>query len=287
MSEVEHVLRVQNTLGEGPVWHSGEQALYWVDIEENCYFRFNPATGQHERVEVGVATGALAFRASVGFVLATAQGFAFWNPTSRSLEIIGDPEAHKPMARFNDGAVDRQGRFWAGTLGDSNNNALYRLDLDGTIHTMQTGVDVSNGIGWSPDNRTMYFTDSSPAIIYAYDFEASTGAITNRRVFVDSSDRPGFPDGLTVDREGFVWSARWDGGCIERYDPDGNLDRRITMPVRFPTSLAFGGAELRDLYITSARLELTPEEKARPSPDGDLFRVRLDVGGFPEPLFAG
>lgn len=287
MSRVEHVVAAQNELGEGPVWNSREKALYWVDIEDTCYYRFDPESRALQRVDVGTRIGALAFREAGGFVLAVEKGFAFWDPVARQLRMIDSPEGHKPLSRFNDGAVDRRGRFWAGTLGDTFNNALYRLDPGGRVSCMQTGVDISNGIGWSPDNRTMYFTDSTPAIIYAYDFDFDTGAITNRRVLVDSSDRPGVPDGLTVDQEGFIWSARWDGACIERYDQTGRLERTITVPAQFPTSVAFGGDDLRDLYITSARVELNAEKRQVPSMDGDLFRVRLDVGGLPEPYFAG
>lgn len=287
MVEVEHVLSVQNALGEGPIWHIGEKALYWVDIESSCYYRYDPVTGTHQRIDVGVKVGTLAFRAAGGFVMATAKGYATWEPTTRSLQVIGNPEPDKPNSRFNDGAVDRRGRFWAGTLGDPYRNGLYRLDPDGKIHTMDTGIDISNGIGWSPDNKTMYFTDSTPRHIYAYDFDLESGNISNRRLFIDSSNRPGLPDGLTVDQEGFIWSARWDGSCVERYSPTGKLDRRISVPARHTTSVTFGGDDLRDLYITSARGELNDEEQGQPSMDGDLFRIRLDVGGFPEPMFAG
>jgi sugar lactone lactonase YvrE len=287
MAEVEHVLAVQNSLGEGPVWHSGEKALYWVDIENFCYFRFDPKTNALEKVDVGVKIGTLAFRASGGYVLATANGFATWDATTRNLHQLGDPEADRPNSRFNDGAVDRRGRFWAGTLGAPPNNALYRLDPDGRIHTMETGLQLSNGIGWNPDGKIMYLTDTNPGIIYAYDFDEETGSITNRRIFAQSSDRNGWPDGLTVDQDGFVWSARWGGSCIERYDPDGKVERTIPIPARSPTSMAFGGDDLRDLYITSARNALKEEERKHPSADGDLFCLRVDVGGFPEPLFAG
>ena len=220
-------------------------------------------------------------------MLAGSQGFALWDTQTRRLHALGHPEADKPACRFNDGAVDRRGRFWAGTLGDPFNNSLYRLDPDGSIQRMATGFDICNGIGWSPDNRVMYFTDSTPAIIYAFDYDIESGEIDNRRVFVDSSDRRGLPDGLTVDSEGFVWSARWDGACVERYDPDGRLERTLTLPATFPTSVAFGGDHLDVLYITSARTEIPAEKRLLHPLDGDLFRVQLDIRGLPEPEFAG
>ncbi|MFN8528864.1 MAG: SMP-30/gluconolactonase/LRE family protein [Anaerolineae bacterium] len=289
MVEVEPVLTVQNEVGECPIWHPDENALYWVDNESTCFFRFDPKTGAHEKIDIGIGIGVIALRQMGGLLIATHRGLETWDFNTRSLTLIANAEADKPMRRFNDGAVDRVGRFWVGTMGDANNNGLYCLEDDHTVHQVDAGFDISNGIGWSPDGRTMYFTDSTPAIIYAYDFDLLRGTIANRRIFVDSSDRRGVPDGLTVDLDGFVWSARWDGACIDRYDPDGRLERTIPLPVRCPTSAAFGGDELRDLYITSARYELTPEQRKKPSADGDLFRLRFDedIRGIPAASFAG
>ncbi len=287
MDEIRHVLAVQDELGEGPLWDPDEQVLYWVDIERKLYHRLRPSDGAHEVVEVGEKVGVLALRQAGGMVMATDFGFAFWDAQERKLQRIADPEADKPQSRFNDGAVDRRGRFWAGTLGDDYKNSLYRLDPDLSLRRMETGIDVSNGIGWSLDNRVMYFTDSSPCVIYAYDYDLATGNIANRRVFVDSSDRPGVHDGLTVDSQGFVWSARWDGWCVERYDPDGKLERTLRLPVQRPTSVMFGGANLDELYITSARMELSEAELAQAPLSGDLFCAYVGVKGLPEPKFAG
>jgi sugar lactone lactonase YvrE len=287
VAEIELVLSVNDELGEGPLWNTAEQRLYWVDIESRLFHRLNPLSGEHEIIPVGEKIGALAFRQQGGLVMATDHGFAFFDPQNQRLEHIGDPEADKPHTSFNDGKVDRAGRFWAGTLGNAFQNNLYRLDPDLSIHSMETGVDISNGIGWSPDNRTMYFTDSTPSLIFAYDFDLSTGNITNRRVFVDRGGKPGVPDGLTVDAEGFIWSAVWEGWCVERYDPDGKLERTVKLPVQFPTSVAFGGRDLDELYITSAVMEI-PKEKRAGSPDaGGLFRVKGLTSGIEEPLFGG
>jgi sugar lactone lactonase YvrE len=287
MTEVELVLRVKDELGEGPLWHAGEGALYWVDIEGRRYHRLEPETGKHEVVPVGVRVGALGFRQGGGLVFATEFGFSFFDPSAGELKKIGDPEENKPQSRFNDGAVDRAGRFWAGTLGDPEQNNLYRLDPDGSIHTMETGVDISNGIGWSLDNRIMYYVDSTRWVIYAYDFDLSSGSITNRRVFVDRSGKQGIPDGLIVDAEGYVWTAIWGGSCLERYDPTGHLDRTIALPVEYPTSMAFGGKNLEVLYITSAQ-ELIPHTDREKFPlAGNLFCVREAGKGIVEPMFAG
>lgn len=287
MSEIEHLLPVQNELGEGPLWNVEEQTLYWIDFEGACYHTLHPQSGTHNTFKVGERISALAFCEGGRLLLALESGLYFHDPASGGKSFIGKPEPGRPEIRFNDAAIDRQGRLWIGMLGASFSNGLYRLDPDGSMHRMDTGFDISNGIAWSPDNRTLYFADSTPCKIYAYDFDIETGTIANRRVFVDSSGQPGVPDGLTVDSEGFVWSARWGGSCIERYDPAGRLERRITMPVHCPSSVTFGGPDLSELYVTSARVGVPAELRGRPSPDGDLFRIHTGFTGLPEPLFAG
>jgi L-arabinonolactonase len=286
-SEVERILPVQNRLGEGPLWSVKEGALYWVDIDGHCFYRYRPATGAVERFETELSVGVLRLRSGDGLVMATRDGFAFWDWKTQSLTFIADPEADIPESRFNDGGVDRRGRFWAGTLGPGATNSLYRLDPDLSVHTMDTGISVSNGIGWSPDNRTMYYTDSPLRVIYAYDYDLATGAIANRRPFVHTPEGEGVPDGLAVDSEGFIWSARWDGWRIARYDPAGKLEREIRMPVQRPTACAFGGAGLNELYITSASVGISDEAKRSQPFAGDVFRVVTDVKGLPEPAFAG
>ncbi len=287
MSEVEHVLAVQNRLGEGPRWNVDEQALYWVDIENDAFHRFDPATGAQERCVVGLPVSALGFRAAGGLILATRDGFAVWEPETQALRFLADPEAHRPESRFNDGAVDCRGRFWAGTMSVDPTSSLYRLDPDGSVQQMETGLTISNGIGWSPDNRTMYLTDTPRQVIYAYDFDAATGAIANRRLFVATPDELGGPDGLAVDSEGGVWSARWGGWKVTRYDPGGAVEREIRLPVECPTSCTFGGAGLDELYITSAWTGVDPAQLAAQPWAGDLFRVQVGIKGRPESKYAG
>lgn len=292
MYEVEHVLGSQNKLGEGPVWSSEEQALYWVDIESNCFCRLYPTTGKYEVFDAGVPVGVLALRASGGLVMATKNGFAFWDQ-QKGLRLIADPEAHKPHTRFNDGAVDSRGRFWAGTMCglaemcEEPEGSLYRLDPDGSIHTMEKGLKISNGISWSPDNKRMYLTDSPLQMIYVYDFDPASGTIENRRPFIHTPDETGDPDGLTIDSEGCIWSARWGGWKITRYDPGGKVERVIQLPVQYPTSCAFGGEHLDELYITSAWTALSAEQRKLQPYAGDLFRVKTDSKGLERPKFAG
>jgi sugar lactone lactonase YvrE len=258
-----------------------------VDIESKRFHRLDPVSKSYELFEVGELIGVVGFRQKGGLVLASERGFSFYDLPTKRLQPIGNPEAHKSNTQFNDGAVDRKGRFWAGTLGDSYNNSLYRLDPDLSIHCMDTGFDISNGMGWSPDNKVMYFTDSSPGIIYAYDFDLATGSIANRRKFVERKGLEGVPDGLTVDAQGFVWSAVWGGHCLERYDPSGKLERRIDLPVGWPTNMAFGGKNLDELYITSALYEIPVEERHRYPLDGSLFCIKGLARGLPEPSFLG
>jgi sugar lactone lactonase YvrE len=291
MAALEHVLPSRNKLGEGPVWDANEQVLYWVDIKNNNYARFDPVSGLQDVYDVGVPIGVLAVRSRGGLVMATKNGFAFWDPKARRLEYIKNPEQGKPYMRFNDGEVDSRGRFWAGTMSEAENpqpeGALYRLDPDLSIHVMETGLGISNGLGWSPDDGIMYLTDSARKVIYAYDFDAATGSITNRRVFVDATNEPYDPDGLKVDSQGYVWSACWNGAKVLRYSPDGKVERTIDVPALRTTSCVFAGPDLTDLYITSSRDALTPDQLENYPFSGDLFRLRTDVKGLPQHKFLG
>jgi sugar lactone lactonase YvrE len=288
MSDVEHILVAGDELGECPIWSVEEQALYWVDITGDRFHRLRPATGDHEVFDVGVLVSAVGLRDSGGLILATGEGIAFWDPDTQALmHTIASPEASKPDARFNDAAVDRQGRFWVGSLSRDRTGSLYRLDPGGVLHRMDSGFGTSNGIGWSPDSRTMYFTDSSPRTIYAYDFDPATGEIRDRRPFVHTPDEEGVPDGLAVDSEGFVWSARWGGWKITRYDPNGRVERAIQVPIQYPTSCVFGGPQLDRLYITSARTQLNEVQREEQPQAGDLFCLQTDVTGLPPSKFQG
>ena len=288
MYDVEHVLSAQAALGEGPVWHPDEQVLYFLDITQGRLHRFDPASLQHQVTELGLMVGAMGVRAQGGWVMATKQGFAFWDSQSARMTFLGDPDAdEQDEVRFNDGKTDPQGRFWAGKMSSTPTNSLYRLDTDCSIHRVELGIGVSNGLGWSPDHRTFYYTDSPAFTIYAYDYDASTGAIANRRVFAKVPPGEGSPDGLAVDSEGCIWGARWRGWKIVRYRPDGAIDREIRLPVSLVTSCAFGGPDLTDLYITSAYVDVPSADRPAQPLAGDLFRIRTDVKGLPEPKFLG
>ncbi len=292
MGEIEHVLEIHNVIGEGPLWHSGEDCLYWVNfIEQYQILRFSPETRRSEVFETGMPVMALGIRKAGGFVAATAKGIATWDKQRKTFDPLCDPLAGRAGFRFNDAATDSRGRFWVGTVNDNNpkgpDGELFCIQGDGSSKVMDGNVTVANGIGWSPDRKIMYFTDSFRYSIYAYDYAEETGTITNRRTFVQTSPDAGIPDGMTVDSEGFVWSAFWGGWKVVRYNPEGKVDREYRLPVPNATSCAFGGKRLDELYITSATLGMTPEEKEKSVQSGDLFRLKVGITGMDEPRFAG
>ncbi|GCE49562.1 sugar lactone lactonase YvrE [Thermosporothrix hazakensis] len=290
MSELEHLLPLQNTLGEGPRWNEVTQRLYWVDIVNKCYYHYTPATGHYEQIHVGTQIGTLAFREQGNLILATQEGFAFWDEQTRQLHHLINPEAEKPHMRFNDGAVDCQGRFWAGSMDEyeqEDTGSLYRLDPDGSLHRILTNLGISNGIGWNPDNTIMYFIDSPRRTISAFDFNATTGTISNERPLVTITDAGTIPDGLTVDSEGGIWCAHWGGAKIVRYTPDGEVERIIPIPAPHVTSCTFGGPRMDELYITTARKALSTEQLARSPFSGDLFRLKVGIQGLPVYRFKG
>ncbi len=275
--KAEHLLSINNTLGEGPVWHPEEQKLYWVDIQSNCFYRYALGDEAPERFDVGQPVGTVVFRESGGLVLALRDGFAFWDEAAQELDFIADPEADKPDARFNDGKVDPQGRFWAGTMAEG--SKLYRLDTDLSVHVMETEIACSNGIDWSPDRTVMYYTDTPQGVIWAYDYDDATGAISNRRTVVEKREGEGHPDGLCVDSEGYIWGARWDGWRVNRYAPDGSLDLVVNVPVAKVTSCCFGGSDLDELFITCASVDFSAADWEKQPQAGDIFRVKTGSKG--------
>jgi sugar lactone lactonase YvrE len=276
-------------LGEGPVWVPEEQALYWVDIQRPTLQCWHPGSGTYQYWKMPTDIGCFALREQGGAVLGLRTGFAFLDFTSGVVSPLSDPEADRPYTRFNDGKCDRLGRFWAGTMDEEGGNtrgALYRLDPDGEYCQIKPGIGISNGLGWSPDNRVMYYTDSVKRTIWAYDFDLERGEIRNQRVFAQTPDAY-VPDGLTVDADGFVWSAKWDGWKVVRYAPNGSKDLEIQLPVQRPTSCIFGGPELKHLYITSASTGLSESELAEQPQAGCIFVLDAPDRGLPEPRFAG
>jgi sugar lactone lactonase YvrE len=271
-------------LGESPVWDAARGELVWVDIDRGLVHR-RLANGAERCVDVGQPVGCAVPRAGGGLALALRDGFALLPAAGGSPRLVAPVEPHRSDTRMNDGACDSRGRLWAGSMslaGDTRTAALYRLDADLAVTCVLPGVSVSNGIGWSPDDRLMYHVDTPRRRIDVYEFDAASGAIGNRRAAIAVAPEDGRPDGLTVDAEGGIWVALWGGGAVQRYTPEGRLDARLELPARQVTSCCFGDPDLATLYVTSASRGAEHEPLA-----GSLFACNPGVHGLPATPFAG
>lgn len=278
----ELVLDIRTELGEGPLWDDRRNRLVFVDIMRGHIHEFDPATGDDRVVEVGRPVGCVALTERGDWIAGASDGFYRVDPKSGRTRLFARVEEDLPENRMNDGYVDAQGRFWAGTMGMGGlreRGALYRLDKDGTVRRVLANVSIANGLDWSPDGRTFYFTDLALSRIDRYDFEPGAGTISNGRLFVEIPLDCGYPDGVIVDAEGFVWVGLWEGGSLHRYAPDGRLDRIIPVPASQTTKCAFGGPDLDDLYITTAWIGLDKAARAAQPLAGGLFRVKPGVRG--------
>ena len=267
-------------VGENPLWHAAEQRLYWLDIPAGAIFRYDPASGRHEQCWSGEPIGGFTIQRDGSLLLFMARGaINIWRE-GQLTTVIGEIPDER-TGRFNDVIADPTGRVFCGTApAQPHRSRLYRLDINGTYAKLLDGLEFANGMGFTPDYSAMYLTDSAGRKIYRFDYEQATGAITNQRVFLDGS-ADGLPDGMTVDADGYIWSARWDGSCLIRYTPDGVAVQRIAFPVKKVSSVIFGGADYRDMYITTAGGNNKPDEGKLA---GGLFRLRLNIQGRPEHL---
>lgn len=281
------IANVGATLGEGPIWDARENALFWVDIPANRVFRWSEAEGVRTIV-VPRKVCSLLPRASGGFIGGGFDGFLSVG-AGFDVDLIGDAEPELPGNRFNDGKIDRAGRFWAGTMDKAealDSGSLYRLDADLTWHRIDTGYRVTNGPAFSNDGRTLYHTDSARQRVYAFDL-AADGSASNRRVHLQFGEGSGYPDGMTVDVEDCLWIAFWDGWCVRRFAPTGERLAEVPLPVQRPTSVAFGGPDRDRLFVTSASRDLSAAERAGQPLAGGLFMFEPGRSGPVEALFAG
>ena len=277
--EPELVADYQCEVGEGPLWHPMEKLLYWSDIPRGRMYRLDPSTGDHEQFYDGETVGGFTFQEDGSLLLFMEKGaIATWRDGKLSYIIEDIPEERD--TRFNDVIADPAGRVFCGTMpGPDHAARLYRLDVDGSLTVVLEGIGISNGMGYTPDRSQMYYTDSTARQIYLFDYDADTGAIANQRVFLETDDDGTIPDGMTVDAEGFVWSARFGGWSLHRYAPDGTEERTVRFPAKNLTSLIFAGDDLTDIYVTSAGGQNRPEDGAAA---GGLFRLNLGIKGIPE-----
>ncbi len=298
MSEVVCIFDAQDKLGEGIIWDVAEGVLWWVDVPRpSAIHRFNPATSSHDKWAMPEMVMSLSKRRDGRLLVASHYGLNVFDPKDGSLKRVAAPEADRPLNRSNDGATDAAGNFWFGTMrnniGDDNSylnitdssGSLYRVGADLIPVRMEGQIGISNSTAWSPDAKTMYFADTLAGTIYAYDFDPALGAISNRRIFSDVQGH-GYPDGSCVDAEGYLWNARWEGGCVIRFATDGSVDRIVEVPASRVTCCSFGGADLGTLYITTSRLHLTANELAAQPQAGGLFAYHPGVTGQLPNLFA-
>jgi sugar lactone lactonase YvrE len=283
------VADVGAVLGEGPVWVEREQALYWVDIKGYKVYRHTLADAALKIWETPYRVCSLAPRESGGFIAGTEDGFSRVDLEADRFIPLVNPEPERITNRFNDGKLDRAGRFWAGTMDNDEtaaSGALYRLNPDTQWARVDDGYRVTNGPAFSPDGRLMYHNDSARQVTYLFDLDGK-GDAANRRVHLQFGEDDGYPDGMTVDAEGCLWIAFWDGWSVRRFSPEGESLDRIEVPTARPTSCVFGGPALDQLFITSASIGLSDEERAMQPNAGGLFVVEPGVAGIADTPFPG
>jgi sugar lactone lactonase YvrE len=293
MVDITCVVDAKASLGEGTIWDPAAQVLWWIDIWGPLIHRYDPATGADQTWEAPEYLGCIGLRARGGLIVTMVSGFYFFDPATGVFEPIADPEAGIAETRFNDGKTDRQGRFWSGTMFEVPGRkaefiaSLYRMDTDLSVHKMIEGVGCCNGLAFSPDSRTLYFTDSHTTLVHAYDFDAATGDIENKRIFIDVASTGGIADGATIDAEGCYWVTLPVTSKVCRYDPEGRLMRTIMLPTDLPTCCEFGGKDLDILYVATAVLNRPEAHFTGQRHPGGLFAIEAGVKGLPLPPFAG
>jgi len=289
--EVELVLDTQSDLGEGPVWDHERGLLYWVDGLQGLVHIYDPKEHTNRSISLNQYVGAMVLRKSSGAVVAAHHGFYTLDLETGALEVIHDPEAHIPTNRFNDGKCDPAGRFWAGSMDVDeilDNGTLYCLHPDLLVEPKLTPLRISNGMDWSLDRTKMYFIDTPTRVVMVYDYDEATGALAGGVPVIHIPAEEGYPDGMTLDAEGMIWVAHWEGHRVTRWNPHtGELLDTIHVPAPLVTSVAFGGEAMDELYITTARGGLREEALAEYPLSGALFRVKTSVRGLTPYRFEG
>ena len=284
-------LKVKNTLGEGVIWDAIGAAAWWTDIDGSKLYRYDPAHKQLDHWSTPERLGSFALVADSDYLICGfASGFAYFNPHNPQivdLQWLQKTEQDNPGTRLNDGRADRQGRFWAGSMvesGDQGGGALYCLDQQLQVTRKVSGLTISNGLCWSPDSTVMYHTDTPSRRINAYDFDATTGAIANQRCLV-RTEKGCFPDGSTVDSEGYIWNAQWGASQVVRYSPAGEVDFILPLPVSQPTCVAFGGPQLDRLFVTSATQGFDQQALLAEPEAGNVLVFQTNITGTPDSRF--
>lgn len=285
------VVDAKAALGETPVWNAAEGRLYWIDCPAGVIHCYDPANGKDVILPVKVKgyLGSISLRAKGGLLLLAGKALWALDAGSTMPRRLAGVEEDMADNLVNDGKCDPAGRFWFGTMHagvSETTGALYHYDGTEVIKTDQ-GFACSNGMGWSPDGKTLYFVDMIPGRVLAYDYDVTSGMASNRRTLFSIPGNEGMPDGLCVDSEGGIWVAHWDGWCISRWSPEGRHLSRLEVPVQRPTCPIFAGPELSTLYLTSSAADLPAESLARGPQSGGLFALDVDASGIPVAAFAG
>lgn len=287
MDQAKLVLDCQNLHGEGVFWSSREQKLYWTDIKGQQVWWFDPETQASQNYHLEERLCAFALRKDGSILAAFASGIALYNLQTKEREDLYAFESHLSKTRLNDGRVDRQGRFVVGGIDESDNGAsishVIRVNQDFSIDTLLSDVACANSICFSPDGKTLYFSDTPKQAILRYPY--GDQGVGTHSVLSHCNDRPGFPDGSTVDNEGYIWNAEWNGFCVTRYSPEGDIDKVIKVPVPNPTCVALGGKHLDTLFITTSRQMMSDDMLSEMPNAGGLYAIKVSTKGIEEPEF--
>ena len=290
-AKVELVLDAKAQLGEGPLWHGHRKTLFWVDIFQRELHEFNPSTGKDRVIKLSQFISCVVPRRKGGLMLGLRRGLAHFNLRTNQVKMICQPDRAKPGNRFNDGKCDPAGRFWAGTMAVNEapkRGSLFCLSPDYSCRRVLTGITVSNGLAWSRDAKTMFYVDSTRPRIFAFDYDCETAGVRRQRMLCRIPKRDGVPDGICLDADDNLWVAHWGGSRVTKWNiKNGKLLRTIRLPVSHPTSCAFGGEKLDQLFITSARIPLSCQQLQREPLAGGIFMIRPGSIGLPACEFAG
>lgn len=287
--DVSVIYKTDSRLGEGPVWDERAGELLWVDIEKCELHFFKPAVCEHKSITFDNRLGAAVPTDDGRYLLALHKGLAFFEPSTQEVSYFSNPEASLPDNRFNDGKCDPAGRFWIGSMNihvKEKQGALYCIDSQLQVARKLDNLTISNGMAWRIDSKKMYFIDTATCTVVQYDYHLETGAISAPQIVIEVPEEHGFPDGMTVDREGMLWIAHWGGANVSRWNPDtGQLLQKVEIPALHVTSCCFGGRELDTLFITTARDGLSAEALERYPLSGSIFAIQPGVTGLKNNLF--
>jgi len=287
MDKLSHIPNSKSILGEGPLYNELENSLYWTDIKDRKIYKYDLKTKETNAYAFNKAIGSFAFTQDNKLIATTNDGYEYLNLENNETTIINNPEENLPGNRFNDGKCDKNGRYFAGTMDNNEEEikgSLYCLDGN-TIEKKETDLFISNGLGWNKNSTKFYLTDSPKRVIYVYDYDLETGTLSNKQVFANIDEKYGYPDGLCVDDEDHIWSAHWYGWRVTRYKPDGSIDKVYSLPVPKVTSCNFGGVDLKTLYITTAAFGLSERELEDAPLSGHTFILETNVKGQQPNLF--